>query len=159
LDEMDNPGADASNPRPLAAAVVRALNAGTGRRPVVLVCRHAEYGQLARSSTARGEDPILQDASQIILQPLNVTAICDFLARRFPGGQPGDLDSRWDNVRRALHDTTAAAQTDSLAQTLGNPWQLFLATAAYQDHDTDPGELTRLPTDKVGEYLLGRFIP
>jgi hypothetical protein len=53
LDEMDTPSPGASEPmRPRAAAVVRALNAGTGRRPVVLVCRRGEYGQLARSASA-----------------------------------------------------------------------------------------------------------
>ena len=159
LDEMDSSSTDASNPRPLATAVVRALNAGTGRRPVVLVCRRAEYGQLARSSTTGGEDPVLQDATQIVLQPLDVTAICGFLARRFPGRHPGELDARWDSVRRVLQDAIAAQHAGSLAHVLSSPWQLFLATAAYQNDDTDPGELIRLPVGRVGEHLLARLIP
>lgn len=159
LDEMDTYNSEADDARPLAAAVVRALNAGTGKRPVVLVCRRAEYGQMARSSTVRGEDPVLQDATQIILQPLNVIAICDFLARRFPGRRPGELDARWEDVRQALQDTNAMPQTGSLTEVLSSPWQLFLATAAYHDDDTDPAELTRLPADKIGEHLLVRLIP
>ena len=159
LDEMDTPRAGTGNPRPLAAAVVRALNAGTGRRPVVLVCRRAEYGQLARSSTARWEDPVLQDATQIVLQPLDVTAVCDFLARRFPGRQAGELDVRWDKVRRTLQDATTSPLADRLIQVLGNPWQLFLATTAYQDVDTDPGELIRMPGGEIGGHLLDRLIP
>ena len=40
LDEMDVPGPEGSGwVRSRAAAVVRALNDGTGRRPVVLICR------------------------------------------------------------------------------------------------------------------------
>src|SRR6185437_7809513 len=50
LDEMDPAVAGQDDPpRPRAAAVVRALNDGNGRRPVVLICRRAEYRQLARS--------------------------------------------------------------------------------------------------------------
>lgn len=159
LDEMDTPNADADNPRPLAAAIVRALNAGTGRRPVVLVCRRAEYGQLARSSGTRGEDPVLQDATQIVLQPFDVTAVCDFLTRRFPGKAVGELDARWRDVRRALEDADATPQTGSLTQVLSNPWQLFLATTAYHDDNSDPSELTRLPIGTIGEHLLVRLIP
>jgi hypothetical protein len=86
LDEMDAPGPDDGDhpERPQAEAVVRALNAGTGRRPVVLVCRREEYGQLARSAGTAPEDPVLQDASLIVLQPLDIPAIRDYLTRRFP---------------------------------------------------------------------------
>ena len=160
LDEMDTPGPGASGPvRPRAAAVVRALNAGTGRRPVVLVCRRGEYGQLAQSASTGGEDPVLQDARQIVLQPLDVPAICDHLTRRFPADQPGQLASRWDGVRAALQAPAAAGQGAGLAGVLSSPWRLFLAATAYQDDTSDPGELIRQPADDVGEYLLGQLIP
>ena len=160
LDEMDTPSPDARNPaRPRAAAVVRALNAGIGRRPVVLVCRRAEYTQLARSSSVPAEDPILQDASQIVLQPLDVPAICDYLARRFPGGHPGELAARWQNVRRTLQAPATPGPASGLTGVLSSPWRLFLATAAYQDSGSDPDELIRLPTNKVSEHLLAQPIP
>jgi hypothetical protein len=160
LDEMDTPEPGAAGlVRPRAAAVVRALNAGTGRRPVVLVSRRGEYGQLARSATGGGEDPVLQDARQIVLQPLDVPAICDYLTRRFPGDRPGQLASRWDGVRAALQAPAAAGQGAGLAGVLSSPWQLFLAATAYQDDTSDPGELIRRPADELGEYLLGQLIP
>jgi NACHT domain len=156
LDEMDVVSVDHNNPpRPRAAAVVRGLNHGTGRRPVVLVCRRGEYTQLARSSGAQGEDPVMQDATQIVLQPLDTAAICDYLARRFPG----ELIARWKNVRQTLETTPTPAPADSLARVLSSPWRLFLATATYQDSDSDPEELIQLPADNVGEYLLGQLIP
>lgn len=111
LDEMDTPEPGAFGlVRPRAAAAVRALNAGTGRRPVVLVCRRGEYLQLARSASGEAEDPVLQDARQIVLQPLDVPAICDYLTSRFPGDQPGQLASRWDSVRSALQAPGTSGQ-------------------------------------------------
>jgi hypothetical protein len=160
LDEMDAPSQDAGLPtRPRAAAVVRALNAGTGRRPVVLVCRRGEYGQLACSASSEGEDPVLQDASQIVLQPLDVPSISDYLTRRFPGERPGSLAVRWKNVQAALEATTTLGRADSLADVLSSPWRLFLATTAYQDDKSDPDELIRCPIDKLGDHLLGQLIP
>jgi hypothetical protein len=158
LDEMDTASPEDLS-RPRAAAVVRALNAGIGRRPVVLVCRHREYSQLARSASVPGEDPVLQDANQIILQPLDMTAICDYLTRRFPGEHHGELAARWETVRCTLQATSVPAPGDSLARVLSNPWQLFLATAAYQDSESDPGELTKVPPGKVSERLLAQLIP
>jgi hypothetical protein len=160
LDEMDTPDPGSSGPvRPRAAAVVRALNAGTGRRPVVLVCRKAEYGQLAQSASAEGEDPVLQDARQIVLQPLDVPAICDYLTRRFPGDQPGHPSSRWDDVYSALQAPKAAGQGVGLVRVFSSPWRLFLAATAYQDDTSDPRELIQQPSDDLGQYLLGQLIP
>ncbi len=160
LDEMDAPSLDTSGlARPRAVAVVRALNAGTGRKPVVLVCRRGEYGQLARSASAEGEDPVLQDARQIVLQPLDVPAICDYLTRRFPGEQPEQLAARWQNVQATLQDSAVARPDASLAAVLSSPWRLFLAATAYQDDTSDPDELIRRPVDEVGENLLGQLIP
>lgn len=160
LDEMDPPGPDASHSgRPRAAAVVRALNSGTGRRPVVVVCRRGEYGQLARSAVATGEDPVLQDASQIVLQPLDLTTIYNYLTRRFPGESPGTIASRWQNVQAALQAPTTPGQAVSLADVLSSPWRLFLAATAYQDRGSDPDELIRLPATDLGGYLIGQLIP
>ena len=160
LDEMDARSTDASGlARPRAAAVVRALNAGTGRRPVVLVCRREEYGQLARSASSGGEDPVLQDARQIVLQPLDVPAICDYLTRRFPGEQPGHLASRWHNVQATLQAPAVARQDISLTGVLSSPWRLFLAATAYQDDASDPDELIRKPAEDLAEHLLGQLIP
>jgi hypothetical protein len=160
LDEMDTPSPDTSHPaRPRAAAVVRALNRGTGRRPVVLVCRHEEYGQLARSDSAGAGDPVLQDANQIVLQPLDAPAIREYLTRRFPGEHQGSMESRWENVQAAVEAPTTPEQTASLAEILSSPWALFLATTAYQDSNSDPGQLILLPEDEVGEHLLGKLIP
>jgi hypothetical protein len=160
LDEMDATRPGASGPvRPRAAAVVRALNAGTGRKPVVLVCRRGDYGQLARSASAEGEEHVLQDARQIVLQPLDVPAISDYLTRRFPGDQPGELESRWANVQAALQAPALACQGAGLVGALSSPWQLFLAATAYQDDASNPDELIQQPADDLGEYLLGELIP
>lgn len=160
LDEMDTPGPDASGlVRSRAVAVVRALNAGTGRRPVVLVCRRGEYGQLARSASGGGEDPVLQDARQIVLQPLDVPAICDYLTRRFPGEQPGHPASRWHDVQATLHAPAVAGHDASLAGVLSSPWRLFLAATAYQDDTSDPDEMIRQPADDLSAYLLGQLVP
>jgi hypothetical protein len=160
LDEMDSPSPDAENPeRPRAAAVVRALNAGTGRRPVVLVCRRGEYGQLAQSGGAGEEERVLQDATQIVLQPLEVPAICDYLTRRFPGEQRGAIAARWKIILTALKaPVTPGPAEDSLAGVLSSPWLLSLATTAYQEDDSDPGELLKLHADSIGEYLLNQLI-
>ena len=160
LDEMDTASPeDNDQPRPRAAAVVRALNAGSGRRPVVLVCRRREYTQLAWSASAPGEDPVLQDANQIILQPLDVPAICDHLTRCFRGEHPGELAARWENVRCTLQATPIPAPDDSLAGVLSSPWRLFLATAAYHKSESDPNKLTQLSPGKVSEHLLAELIP
>jgi hypothetical protein len=160
LDEMDTPGSAVPGSRPRAAAVVRALNAGTGRRPVVLVCRRGEYTQLARSSGTITETPVLQAASQIILQPLDVSAICDYLTRRFPGDQPGELADRWQGVRDALQAaTTTTGQASELAEALSSPWRLFLATATYQDNQSSPDGLLHLPAGTLSKHLLSRLIP
>lgn len=160
LDEMDPPSPDDSHSgRPRATAVVRALNSGTGRRPVVVVCRRGEYGQLARSPDAIGEDPVLQDASQIVLQPLDLPTIDNYLTRRFPGVSPGTVTSRWQNVLAALGATTTPERGVSLADVLSSPWRLFLAATAYQDQGSDPDELIRLPATDVGRYLIGQLIP
>jgi len=157
LDEMDAAEPASGLAWPRAAAVMRALNAGTGSRPVVLVCRRAEYRLLARSAGAPGEDPVLQDARQIVLQPLEVPAICEYLTRRFPGDQPGRLAGRWEGVRAALQ--TGTGQGAGLTTLLSSPWQLFLAAAAYHDDASDPGELTRLPADDLAGHLLSHLIP
>jgi predicted NACHT family NTPase len=89
LDEMDTAGASTpGSARPRAAAVVRALNSGTGRRPVILVCRRGEYGELASSVGPGTEDPVLQAATQIILQPLDVPRDLRLPDPTFPR-QPG----------------------------------------------------------------------
>ena len=114
----------------------------------MLVCRRGEYGQLARSASAGGEDPVLQDASQIVLEPLDVDAICDYLTRRFPGEQPGHLASRWHNVQATLEAKTPGHDAN-LTGVLSSPWRLFLAATAYQDDTADPDELIRQPADDV----------
>jgi hypothetical protein len=160
LDEMDpSHPADSGHARPRATAVIRALNAGTGRKPTVLVCRRGEYGQMARSPGTGGEDPVLQDARQIILQPLDVTAICDYLIRRFPGDQPGQPASRWQYVYAELEASAARGDETGLSRVLSSPWRLFLATTAYQDEDSDPSELLWRPADDLSERLLGQLIP
>ena len=158
LDEMDAPDPDVSGSRPRAAAVVRALNAGTGRRPVVLVCRRGEYTQLTRSLDTSAETPVLQAASQIILQPLDVPAICDYLTRRFPGDQAGKLATRWQTVRDALQAATTTGRASELTEALSSPWRLFLATATYQDQSS-PDDLLHLPTGTLSEHLLSQLIP
>jgi len=160
LDEMDAPGPEGSGPvRSRAAAVVRALNDGTGKRPVVLVCRREAYGQLAQSPSVGREDPVLQDARQIVLQFLDARAICDYLTWRFPGERPGDLAPRWHKVQDTLLASEMPGHDDGLAAALSSPWRLFLAATAYQDENSNPDELIQQTADDVGEYLLSQLIP
>jgi hypothetical protein len=159
LDELDASGPGRGLVGSRAAAVVRALNAGMRRRPVVLVCRRGQYGQLARSAGARGEDPVLQDARQIVLEPLKVRAICDYLTEHFPGEEPKQLAPRWHKVQATLQASAMVGQDAGLAKVLSSPWNLYLAATAFEDKTSDPDELIRQPVDHVGEYLLGQLIP
>jgi len=161
LDEMDPAVAGQDDPpRPRAAAVVRALNDGNGRRPVVLICRRAEYRQLARSPGSAGHEPVLLHASQIVLQPLEHDVICRHLADRFPGSAPDRMAARWEPVRIALEAAAASGQTaGSILDVLSTPWRLFLAVMAYHDDDTDPSEMLRHSGIAATGELLERLIP
>lgn len=161
LDEMDPAAAgQGAPPRPRAAAVVRALNDGTGRRPVVLVCRRAEYRQLARSPGPAGDEPVLLDASQIVLQPLERDVICAHLADRFPGSGPDRMAARWEPVRAALEAAAASAQAaGSVLEVLSSPWRLFLAVMAYHEDGTDPSQMLRHRGTAATSELLEQLIP
>lgn len=161
LDEMDPAAAGQDDPPgPRAAAVVRALNDGTGRRPVVLVCRRAEYRQLARSAGPAGAEPVLLNASQIVLQPLEHDVICQHLADRFPGSTQDQVAARWEPVRIALQAAATSAKADgSVLDLLSSPWRLFLAVMAYHDDGTDPSEILRQPAITATSELLEQLIP
>lgn len=160
LDEMDPAATGQSDaPRPRAAAVVRALNDGTGRRPVVLVCRRAEYRQLAQSAVPAGEEPLLLDASQIVLQPLEPGVICQHLSDRFPGSAPGQIARRWKPVLLALEAAAPDQAAGHVLEVLASPWRLFLAVMAYHSDDTDPAEILQHSGDTAPSRLMEQLIP
>lgn len=148
LDEMDLDEAEPVRAR----TVLDALNlpAGPDRWSVVLTCRTARYQQLADSGRA------LQDATAVVLQPLDVEQVVSWLAHRFPApGEPDGVQQRWRRVITALR----RHPTGRLARCLTSPWRLFLAVAAYQDSGSDPRELTRLDAEALNEHLISRIVP
>lgn len=149
LDSLDEMDPAVGRVRPRAAAVVRALNA-QGTRPVVLVCRQADYARMAITGhLGAGEAPVLQDAQQVVLEDLTHQQIREYLEYRFPK-QP-----RWKPVLNALR----CSQRPGLARVLGRPWLLFLAIHAYHAPDTDPSELLHVPLGQLRDHLLERIIP
>lgn len=153
LDEMDFSG---QKPR-RAAAVIRALNhpVGTQPRRVVITCRADRYKQLARSNALPGQQPVLQDATAIRIQPLTPDQIKKYLTYRFPdSARPDCIQSRWQPVVRNI----TGPKPTALAATLSSPLHLFLAVTAYHDPTSDPAWLTKRPAD-LERDLLVQFIP
>ena len=155
LDEMDPDMGDPVR----AAATVRALNYSSsgGVRPIVVTCRNNRYKQLAASASSAhpGQEPVLQDAAVIELQPLDATQIRAYLIRRFPARTDSDvqIQRRWQPV---LDDLKPGSL---LAATLGSPLRLFMAVTAYFKGDTTPENLCKLQADIIDQDLLERFIP
>jgi hypothetical protein len=154
LDEMDS----APGPPARAAATIRALNhpAGPAPRPVVLTCRANLYEQLAAISAAPGQQPVLQDATAVEVQPLTPGRVANYLTRRFPDpARPGHIEPRWQPV---LEDITGQ-QLSPLAATLASPLRLFMAATAYYSTSAKPAELTSMPADTLNNNLFSRLIP
>lgn len=154
LDEMDVDTSDAAH----AAATVRALNYSSsgGVRPFVITCRNDRYKQLAASASTAdpGQEPVLNDATVIELQPLSVAQVKTYLVRRFPdGADRSQIQSRWQRVFNHLQPGSP------LAAALGSPLRLFMAVTAYYYRDSKPAELCELPADAIGQHLLQRFVP
>lgn len=155
LDEMD-PSSTAADTgpikRPRAVAVLRALNAGI-RAPVVVACRHIEYGDISQVATAPAAAPtILTDARHVTLRPLDKQEIIAYLTARFHG-RNGQLRSRWQPIADALYKETP------LLDVLANPWQLFLAVTAYTAENTKPADLLAMSSEQVKAHLLAKLIP
>jgi hypothetical protein len=156
LEEMDPPPADDDSGLALptrAAAVIQALNAE--RTPVVLACRDLEYKRLtvdAGDSKAPSKPVLLTDARHVVLRPLPVQDIIDYLINRF-GSRTQVLPNRWQPVA----DTLNAGEP--LLKVLETPWQLFLAVKAYGQETSDPAELVIMTPDGANEQLLAGVIP
>ncbi|MGA5194487.1 NACHT domain-containing protein [Streptomyces exfoliatus] len=156
LDEMDPEGAFPAR----ALAVIRALNTPGhhGPQPVVVTCRADLYHCLERSASPAmrpGEVPVLQDAAVVTLRPLDIDRARQHIAYRFPGRSPdAEVEDRWRPVISHL----TGHPDGPLARLLCSPLWLFVTVATYLNHG-QPEELTRLPADKLHDFLLARLLP
>ncbi|MET7861453.1 NACHT domain-containing protein [Streptomyces sp. NPDC005318] len=156
LDEMDPEGSSPTR----ALAVIRALNTPGhyGPQPVVVTCRADLYRRLEQSASPAmrpGEVPVLQDAAVVTLQPLDIDRVRRHLAYRFPGRSPdAEVEDRWRPVVAHLTDHPDAP----LARLLCSPLWLFVTVATYLNYG-QPEELTRLPADRLHDFLLTRLLP
>ncbi len=155
LDEMDPATANPAR----ASAVIRALNhpVGGAPRPVVITCRADRYQQLASTDAGPGQQPVLQDATVVHIQPITPARVCAYLTRRFPHpASPKVIQPRWQPVLDHITDHPKS----SLANALASPLRLYLAITAYYSPATDPSELTNLPNSKtIDHHLLNELIP
>ena len=157
LDEMElgNRGRSSTNEMDKlarASAVVRVLNS-FGRRPLVLTCREEQYRNLAQGNPT-GRAPVVQDAQQVIIQPLEVGQVAAYIERRFPSGAVIG-SSPWDEVVAALR----ADSDGPLAQVVRTPWRLFLVLTAYGGGRSDPREMIGQDYEGLSRQLMAQFIP
>jgi hypothetical protein len=132
-----------------AQAVVQALNhpTGTGLRPFLLTCREHRYAAL---------DEVIQDATAVLVQPLSIEQVAQWLTYRFPDHtKPPGIEHRWLKVLRQLD----VDRTGPLATCLTSPLRLYLTVTAYRDPTTDPDELLTIPADELDEHLFSHLIP
>lgn len=150
LDEMDP---DDGEPR-RGRAIVAALNIPSGptRWKVVLTCRSARYDLLGNGSTTG----TLQDATVVVMLPLEVEQVVAWLAHRCPDpSQPDGLQRRWRRITTRVRENPAGR----LARCLTNPLRLYLAITAYQSMDSEPRELCDLDALALEDLLLDRLVP
>jgi hypothetical protein len=151
LDEMDP---DGETPE-LAAALIRGLNHYGGRRPTVVTCRSNRYETLVRQVIG-GQPGMLQDATVIEIEPLNVSAVARYLSYRFPdNADETRVQQRW----RPVVEHIKGERTGPLAIALCSPLRLFLAITAYKAPDTRPTEMTSMSLETLEHHLLDEFIP
>ncbi|WP_405065014.1 hypothetical protein OG558_23970 [Kribbella sp. NBC_01510] len=147
LDEMDPEEAVPNR----ASQVIDGLNLPVGPAPtaVVLSCRTVRYQQLADDESS-GEP--LQDATAIVLQPLDVEQVGAWLHHRLP--HP-DQRARWRPVLSSLR----AHPNGRLARCLSSPLRLYLALTVYDRVGTKPQVLCGLKSGELDPHLFARFIP
>ena len=146
LDEMDPDSAAPVR----AQQVINALNlpVGPGLPPVVVSCRTARYQLLGDDDS--GEP--LQDATAILLQPLDADQVSSWIHHRLP--HP-DQRARW----RAVLATLRAHPNGRLGRCLSSPLRLYLALTVYAKSDTRPKTLCDLGADELDPHLFARLIP
>jgi hypothetical protein len=160
LDEMDaskasrRPSFEDEDRSDRASAVIKVMNV-FGRRPFVLTSRQQQYKELA-DTKAVGRAPVVQDAQQVIIQPLEVDQVAEYIDVRFHSTLLStSVSEGWQKVVEALRK----APDGALAKTLGTPWRLFLALTAYREDQTDPSEMIGCGYDELSSRLLGQLIP
>lgn len=183
LNEMDS---DTSRPR-RAAAVIRALNATA--RPVVLTSQRHRYNQLLHTSTTNtahdaetppafdddevaGSIPTLpqkyavQDATTVVLNPLDPAVVRDYLVYLFPDPtHPSGIAAHWratyHALNRAADPNTGSSPADPLVTALRSPWLLYLCRTAFADaaHGDPYQQLAGLAPGDLTDELMRRLIP
>jgi hypothetical protein len=147
IDEMDPD----EGPPTRARLLLAALNLPTGPAPppVLLTCRTARYHALA------DQEP-LEDATAVVIRPLDAENVIGWLRHRFPrSGQPDGVERRWQPIVRRLRRHPQGR----LARCLSNPLRLYLAVTVYQDRDSTPADLNRLDGEALEAHLLDRLVP
>jgi hypothetical protein len=167
LDEMDIGG----EPPRRAMALLRAVN-HLGEHPMVLTCRTERYAELTgyrvSDPAAANRPPTgpaspgtgslgVQDATHIVIQPLTVHSVIDYLTRLFPDpADSSESQPQWRPVVNWLDADPAGP----LATAFQSPLRLFLAIAGYSQPDMDPTVLTRYTnTDDLDDHLFALLIP
>lgn len=147
IDEMD----DDTTAGNRARALLDRLNEREwAHRPVVVLCRSAEFDYLAR----KGDDNGLHGAATVTLDPLDTGQPADYLTRfqhRVHAKHPA-----WDRIVTHLREHTDTP----LAVTVRNPWMLGLsATVLHQIPQTALALLDCPTADAVRDGLFAGQIP
>jgi hypothetical protein len=153
LDEMD---LDQGHPS-RARALLSALNSPTSRErwPVVLTCRTKHYDELSHRDSS-GLNSALQDATVVVMQPLEIEQIANWLASHFPDrSQPDGIQARW----RSVLEQVSAHPTGQLATCLRSPLRLSLAVTIYKHPQGTPRELCEIDPSNLDEHLFSRLVP
>jgi hypothetical protein len=138
-------------------AAVRRINAALDLGdPLVVTCRVDEY------AVAVADTDVITAAAVVVLRPLGIDDLADYLPRT-ARTQPGpDAVGKWDPVITFLrrHDD---ARAEHLRSVLAVPLMTSLARAAYSDTAADPAELVGderfADPAAVAEHLIDRLIP
>lgn len=147
IDEMD----DDTTAGNRARALLDRLNEREwAHRPVVVLCRSAEFDDLAR----KGDDNGLHGAATVTLDPLDTGQPADYLTRfqhRVHAKHPA-----WDRLVTHLREHTDTP----LAVTVRNPWMLGLsATVLHRIPQTALALLDCPTADAVRDGLFAGQIP
>jgi hypothetical protein len=127
----------------IIAAISRAPASG-----LIVTCREPQYDAIELTGEALpGRVAVVTLAnveSQYAIQYL----------RGFLHGTTKRHTASWDPLLEVIeHDPES-----SIATSLRSPLNLFLVPKVYKRLDSDPGELLKMPAERIEEHLLARFV-
>lgn len=148
----------------LQSAALRAVNATITE--LVLTSRPEEYDRAVRAAGV-----VLRGAAGIVLDPLDLRDLANYLRRASPPAPGGDESSTaWESVLVELARRPRREGAENVARVLGTPLMVALARTVYQSADSRPPEdrllpeelldVERFPTaSAVESHLLAAFLP